>query len=665
MDVLKRKSRSFPKSLDRFLHSRRCSKSLVGIVLSFAVFAPSMVLAQGSVGTTDGPHLVASLPNTSEPVSADPSSKAANWRQSRIDLEFQFGEELAQIGLWCRENGINQQVEPTYQLKMRRDLLRQYIFPASTKTMPRPEEQQDEKLAQWLDKINTAKRNHAGRIFELAEKAANEDAGGVAFQLLHEVIFYDRDHERARGMLGHRKKANQWHLASDSISVRPATRDHDIFEMPAGGYLRVSSPHFEIDSTVGEERTLYLAQQLERWHDVWRQVFFEYWCSPTFMKKLFDGKTKRVPAYRTKFRVLFLRNKAEYLVHLGGRVRHIERSNGYYSNTEEISIFYDGGPLEHDTWKHELTHQMFRESKNTRRDAFEESGFWIDEGVACYFESVRDFGDYLTVGGFDSRRLQFARLRHFLENYHVKLGELTALGRTAFQSRSDMELMYGESAAIVEMMMNDGGGAYEAAFVKFLDLVFERQPKQNALEQLVGESFDKLDLKFEQFLKVDSDRVVWHLESPTTQEVLSLSNSNLDTKAFDAIGKCTQLAWLDLSGNTITRQRLNALEHCDQLTQLFLTECKFGEDALSGLAVLDSLQELDLSGSAVTDADLAGLAKCNSLTSVQLVATRVSDAGLAELAKIPNLRLVGLSNTRVSQEAMIKLKAAKPFLIFQ
>ncbi|MEL7497869.1 MAG: hypothetical protein AAFN77_09680 [Planctomycetota bacterium] len=581
-----------------------------------------------------------------------------NWRIERINLEHQFGEELTEIADWCRQQGIPQQVEPTFQLKINRDPQRQYIFPPTTKKMPEP---QEGVLGQWLEKVNAARRSHASRIFELAREAALADAGGIAYQLLHEVIFYDRDHEETRAMLRHIERDDYWRVASATVKVRESKRDHDLFEIPAGGYITVTTPHFQIESTVGEERTRFLADQLERWHGVWRQVFFEYWASASYPKKLFDGKAIRLPT--TRFRVLFLKNQQEYLYHLSQRVRGVvAESTGYYSNTEQISIFYDGGELEQDTWQHELTHQMFRESERTRKAAFEDGYFWVDEGIACYFESLRDFDTHVTIGGFDARRVQFARLRRFLEDYYVPLEEFSAIGLSGFQKRADMRLMYSQSAGLAEMLMNDGNGELEQQFIGFLTLVYKRKPKPDAFEKLLGSSVADLDKRYVEFLKVDSERVARYLASPETQTVLSLSKADLDTAAFDSIGRCVNLLWLDISGNQVTQQRLTALAECDQLSQLFMTECAVGEDALSGLGGMKNLTELDLSGSSVTDSHLAGLAKCPALVSVKLIATRISDQGLLQLAKIPNLQEVYLSRASFSTTALAKLKSTRPRL---
>ena len=515
-------------------------------------------------------------------------------------------------------------------------------------------------MGQWLEKVNQARRKHAARLFELARKAAESNFGGIAFQLLHEVIHQDLDHVQARKMLGHIKRNDQWKVAPENVQVRNSRKNHDLFELPKGSYVTIISPHFQIDSTVGKERTIFLAEQMERWHGVWRQVFYEYWASPSYAKKLFEGGKTRVK--KRRFRVVFFANKPEYVHHLQNRVRGVQDSTGYYSDTEKVSIFYDGGALEEDTWQHELTHQMFRETVPTRADAFSDGYFWVDEGVACYFESLRDFGTHVTLGGFNVRRVQYARLRRFLEGYYVPLAELSGLGRQQFQARADMPRMYSQSAGLVDLFMNDHNGASEARFIEFLCLVYKRRPKAGAFDKIMGGSFTDFDSRYEEFLQVDLERVEKFLESPETQTELSVSRTQLSTTAFESIGKCIHLNWLDLSGSDISRERLNLLGDCDQLNQLLMTECRIRPEALSGLASMDSLSEVDLSGSSITDSQLKPLGNCPSLVTVKLIGTRVTGAGLLTLARFNQIKQIYISKSAIPRNSLAQLKSLRPDL---
>ena len=390
-------------------------------------------------------------------VLAQDSLPVGNWRAARQQLERQLGDELQEIAQWSRENGIAQQVEPTLNIYQNRDLERQYIFLPSERSMPTGP---DDIRGQWLKKINETKVLHADRILDLAKKASQQDAGAIAYQLLHEVIHYNLDHAEVRKILGHVKFGGGWKVASDSLRIKKTSLPHDVVGWPAKTYIRVLTPHFKIESNASVARTKHLAEQLERAHVVWRQVFFEYWSKPAAVKRWIEGKGS-APSGTKRFRVVFFNDKQSYVRELQPLVRGIEVSSGYYSPDQNISFFYDGGRQEEATWRHELTHQLFRESGRANKKPFENEFIWIDEGIATYFESMTDFDSYVTLGGFDSSRMQYARIRWLLEKYHVNLRELSAIGRNDLQQRDDMARLYGESAGLMDMLINEEGVAYE------------------------------------------------------------------------------------------------------------------------------------------------------------------------------------------------------------
>ena len=51
-----------------------------------------------------------------------------DWRAERMRLERQYGDALQDIANWARANDAAQQVNPTLELFINRDLKRQYIY---------------------------------------------------------------------------------------------------------------------------------------------------------------------------------------------------------------------------------------------------------------------------------------------------------------------------------------------------------------------------------------------------------------------------------------------------------------------------------------------------------------------------------------------------------
>ena len=245
---------------------------------------------------------VAALPQTD--AETDRPKTAVNWRAERILLHRKFGSEIQELAFWCRDNGIEEQVSHTFGVYRNFQLDRQYIFLPTEKKMPVAPVKG--LAATWLEKLNETKKVHAGRLFELAKRAADNDAFGFAFQLIHEVIYYDRDHEEARRALGHKRlKDGTWRIHSETVKKpRKSSRSHDIVSWPAGSFFTVNTPHFQIDSNATKKETEFLAKKLESWHYAWREVFFEYWANAWLVKKWLGGEgSLKIP--RKRFRVIF------------------------------------------------------------------------------------------------------------------------------------------------------------------------------------------------------------------------------------------------------------------------------------------------------------------------------------------------------------------------
>lgn len=581
----------------------------------------------------------------SKEISAQSSSvedPSTDWRGERIALENEFLTDLNRIAQWCTTNSNPELAKTTLSLFTDRDPRRQYIFIPSKKSMPilragGPQE--------WLDQVNQAATDHGNRIFDLAKIAAEKGAGSFAYQLLHEVLFYNRDHLKTRNILGHKRQKDGWNIAPDSLRAKTATRPHDFVQWPAKSYVRVLTPHFEIESDAGEARIAYLAKELEQAYLIWRQIFYDYWGSSDAVKRWIDGRGTASRS-RRRYRILFFKDRASYLQQLAPLVPGVEVSTGYYDSKAEISFFYDGDKTSEDTWRHELTHQLFRESgRATNQRAFESQFIWLDEGIATYAESTAKnqhlFGEYYTLGGFDSRRIQFARFRRFLENYYIPSKELSDLGRVQLQQRNDLVKIYSESAGLAEFLMNSKRGALQPKLNQFLKIMYQGKVKPGRFQSAIGMTFPELDEQYVDFLRIQPSEIIRFLIRPDLKTELSLPGVNLTIEDFEAIGKCVQLNWLDLSGSRLPSDCFQKLGNCSQLNQLFLNGCQLEQGALNSIPELRSLNEIDLSDSSINNPDLAPLFKATQLKSLNLTRTHVTEEGINLLKKeLPNLTII-------------------------
>ena len=559
--------------------------------VAFSCFRLFVAFACFAIGLTVHAKPVVAQANNKTSVTTD-------WRKKRQELEVQFGADLVKIEDWCNKNGLSQQVHITHRLKHDRDLNRQYLFLPLAKPMPEPEQQTGELIA-WHEKINRAKMAHGQRIFELAKEALQQDAIAVAYQLLYEVIYHDRDHAEGRRILGHKSIDNGWHIASKSFRYRPATKKHKFLPLAKGQYSLAETAHFKIKSTASKERTQELATQLELWHTVWRQVFFDYWGSKTSLADSFKGKkTMRIPG--RKFDVVFFQNQQEYASKLAQWVPGVGVSSGYYSNKLKTSFFYDGDATTQQTWRHELTHQLFRESKGRSPDnVFEKNHVWLDEGVATYAESMVKLENYVTLGGFDAPRTQHARLQALLGNASLRVAKLNAMSQDAWQARSDPNL-YAQSAAVVDTLMNENHGEFQSDFISLLKVIYHGPAKANSFSRKMKLEFDQVDKLFLNFLKVDANMVSKYLAKPETHTFLSFTGAQLSNNDYQKLGKCVNLQTLDLSGQTLTDEDLQPLSNCPALHHLILTSCQFEPNALLELGNLPGIAKIDLSHSQIS-----------------------------------------------------------------
>ena len=575
------------------------------------------------------------------PASVGTSNVNTNWRLERVALDDEFFVQVSALELWCRENGLTDQADQLVQLAKPRDLNRQIVFVPSERSGRKAKEgllgqfeQRREELMAW----------QAERVFELASSAAKVEAGQAAIQLLNEVLFFAPDHALIRKILGHRKSDDGWHLYSDRLKIRTAGNPHAITGWPAGRYLTASSANFEIASNAPEDQLRDLAEKLERWHYIWRQAFFSYWGNPRSVQRWIAGSGS-FSYSRKKYKIVFFANRAGYLTALASLGPIVQQSYGYYSNARNTSFFYfDADSSIESTWRHELTHQLFRESIGAAQNlrTFEEQLIWLDEGMATYFESLVDHGAYVTLGGFDASRVQHARLRFFRTGFQLPFEELSSLGRLELQARDDVVALYSQMAAQMDMLINDHQGADEMSVMRLLEMAYRgRTIREGSIEEVLGRSFEELDQRYPEFLRVDRDQINRFLSANDSRTELSFPYAGLDTTSFQQIGKCKNLNWLDISGNLISASDLAHLRDCQSLVQIILKGCQLEPGCLANLCQLPELIELDLSDSNVDDAMLFELANCEKLQRIYLLRTKVTPAAAIRLQQaIPSLEIL-------------------------
>ncbi len=574
----------------------------------------------------------------------------------RIDLD----QKLSELAHWCDEQHLESEAAQTHQLQFARDPNRQYFF-VPFDSNPWPEVESNDLSAEWSRRLQTIRREHADQLFAIAKERISVGDEAQAYTLLHEACTLDPEHLESRRILGYQKHDHLWQMSSTQVIQKAARSRNSLMGWSADEYLIVESPHYQIVSTAGADETLQLANQLERWRVVWRQVFFNYWSSAGYLKKLLNGKSSS--ASRQRHKVVFFGTRDQYvrdLEKLG--VEGVAKSTGFYSDRHQAMFFYLDSPLPIETWRQEQAHQLFQEAVSARKDPVEHSHVWALEGIAMYYESLVEFSHFTTLGGFEYGRLQYARVHWTREKFFVPFDELTALGQKAFQMHPEVGKLYSQSAGMTHFLMSHENGKYRSAMLQLVKLIYQRRAKPNSLAELCGVPAEQLEREYKQFLTVERDNVNQFLFEPQRRTELALGFSNVDSSVGPTIADCKGLRWLQLSSTNVDDAIGPILGQLVKLEQLFLDKTQVTDETLASLSKLTNLEELDLAETLITDEGMTHIAKLTGLKALWLGGTQVTDRGLEQIASLKNLQLLDVKGTAVTPDAIQRLKKQLPQL---
>ncbi len=550
----------------------------------------------------------------------------------------QFQKRLLGLSDQSRADGLIKESERALADIIQRDPSRYYLF-LSNKTQD-GQANLSEFDPQWNEQWTGLRREYAQQLYDLAIKAQANDQADEAYQWLHEVLFWDSEHKEARTVLGHRVVDGVWQAQLEKLRVREAPKAHPILKWPAKSYRLVTTENFEIFSQADEATTVRLAESLQRWHEAWRQMFFEYWCTSAQLGDWIKG-TQRARGSTKKYRVTFFANRDRYVEDLEPLVPGVGISSGYYDDRLKMAFYYDsaeGGIGE--TWCHELVHQLFQEAPGTKERPFDKGFLWMCEGLAMYMESLRDYGDFVTIGGWDATRLQYARLRGIHDGKYLPIADLSRLTLSEFQRSPDIKELYSQAAGMVHYLMKPETQSVRQSLIRSLRPMYAGRLKFEQFEKVMSMSAVEFDRAYHEWLRPAASSIEQFMIQPRNLQGLSLPMVVFRETTMAALGKCTELEWLDLTEAVFEGGQLSYLQSCRRLETLYLTRCHLQDDTLSWVAQFVGLRELDLSGTNISDDHLPALATLKSLEVLNLTGSKVTPAGVQRLqASLPNLRV--------------------------
>lgn len=499
--------------------------------------------------------------------------------------------------------------------------------------------------AKWRQHFIAARRAHAQWWFSEVQRLAGNGEAAQAYRLLWRVVREDPEHEQAKRILGTLLNAVQVRP-----KLRPSSRPHEQFGWAGNSYNTIQSPHFLLTTRADTGASISLAQQLEETYALWTQTFFEQWCTPEiFLRRM---KTIGTWPETRKMEVVLLEDRNDYVQTLGVSEQNIGVSVGYYSPRGKMSFFYPGEDLT-DTFRHELTHQLFSEGSrlNVLLDAGELGGVWQLEGIAIYMESLADRGHgWWTVGGIESPRLQTARYRAIRDGYWPDWKSFAAGTVDEWKSDPNVALLYAHAAGLTHALLDLGDAASRHAYLNSLEAIYTGRPA-TSLELLaqLGEDEEKAKLAYQKRLTISDSQFRQLLKDSPAMNQLVLAASELQPETWALLSELQQLTWLDASFANCTSQDLLGIEQLVQLQRLSVEGTAADGRLLPIVAKLTQLNELDLSGCNINDNDLAALSG-SQLDILWLTKTAVTDACLNILASLPNLKTCDVAGTKISSE---------------
>ncbi|MEZ6136544.1 MAG: hypothetical protein R3C53_16735 [Pirellulaceae bacterium] len=556
-----------------------------------------------------------------------------------------FALELSKLAEICDSVGMDEQAKISRHWLVPPRLDQQTLYlPVE---LPEPTAGSSPAEVGWHRRFATARQRYAQWLYAEAQRQAASGSELAAFQTVWQVLREDPTHADARRVLGPLANA-----AEIRPRMRRSTGPHADFGWPAGSYHRIQTPHFLLTTRASTRDSIAIARRLEAAHALWSQLFFDVWAPPGLLNEKLHGDSRQSWPLARQMEVFLLADRQDYLQTLGTGEANIGVSVGYYNPTERQSFFYPNENLEA-TFFHELTHQMFMESSNltTVPDVGESGGVWLLEGVALYMESLREHGNYWTVGGFESPRLQTARYRALRDHYWPQWTEFSSGTIETWKADERIALYYAHAAGITHMLFyspSNAPSARRATLDALTGIYAGRMGAGTDLISWLGSDDTAAKAAYEQRMTVrDEDIKLLHDRGISLVDLV-LAGSHLHADTWQLLRTQLQLQWLDVSFSNARTEDLQWLSQLRSLERLSVEGTAVDGKLLGLLATLPKLVELDLSGCDIQDADLVQLIQCRALQTLWLTNTQITDASLQQLAKLPALTTCDVSGTKIT-----------------
>lgn len=503
----------------------------------------------------------------------------------------------------------------------------------------------------YADAFAAARNETARRALRGAVRSAESNEGELALGLLWRAIREEPNNPQARRLIG-LPNGN-----TTRATVRPGREAPAVLGWPPRSFLVAQSKHFRIYSTASKRSTTELVEDLERFFEVWSQIFFQQW---TTDQQLCDNISTQKPIGLPNVLcdVVLFGDRESYIRMFGAENPAARQSTGYYSPDKKLTLLFDGEDADSETRYHEVTHQLLQEATPTVVNApGKQSGFWIVEGIASYVESIWFHDSFATVGGWQAPRLQYSRARILPTKNAPTLESIMGLGTEEFQSNAELAALYSTIAAYTHMLMSED--ETRKHLLKYLKSVYQGRISPELLLALFSER--KSDQQLIEFLQLATQDVSPELPSNQSLTSLCLGRTDVTPEWLAKISPQHDLQWLDLGYLDVqTADVTRLLDKGTQLQRLNLEGTKVDDQMGQTLNNQRRLEELDLSFTPVSDNTIQQLRSLDSLETLWLTGTAITDESIPTLKSLRSLKMLDVQRTSITAAGLQELQTANP-----
>lgn len=452
------------------------------------------------------------------------------------------------------------------------------------------------------------------------------------------------------------------------------------------GSFRVwQSDHFEILSQADDVESRRVAESLEREYWVWTQVFFPIWAGRDQVALITNDWDRQSTAadahlrslssparlkHGQRHRVVLLPDAERYQATVASAFRNtdskaVAASTGFYSDTLRLSFFFPQQDLS--SLHHEVCHQLFTEAsanasrrRPTRGQVFATAttdDFWLIEGIAGYFESLRYEQSLAYVGGWESPRLQLARYQALIGGVPIESLEDLQGSRDDIQSKPDLARWYSQASLRTHFLMDSAGPAVRRELIKQLADLYSPSKKPAEVDP-PDSTAETNPAEILRSLRVDDAHISLN-SIKGDLATLCLAGCEVTGEGLSKQKPISGLTWCDLSRLPITDADVQQLvADTSLMDQLSLEATGVTNQIASLFRGATQLRELDLSYTAVDDSVVQSIPP--SVSTLWLTGTQLTDASIDGLLKLPRLQTLDVQRTKMTDQGLQRFKRSRP-----